>query len=201
MNEQISFYPSMIVDIDSTLYDALPVFCSLMRSRHGIMIEPIDIVVWDFWKEYEIPLPEWLALIRDGLHTDASILGVEPYPGVVSALRLWYDRGCELHLVSDRDRDRYAPTAAWLAKHKVPVSHLVCEPGIDKIRYAIEHGIDIIIDDRPLTLIAAREAGMMAATIRHPFNADLLAQDHSIIAADDWYTLRMLIEQHLGGDR
>jgi hypothetical protein len=45
------------------------------------------------------------------------------------------------------------------------------------------------VDDSPVNLIRARDAGMVAATIVHPWNEELVERD-GVIGARDWEGLR-----------
>jgi hypothetical protein len=53
----------------------------------------------------------------------------------------------------------------------------------------VELGIDVLVDDSPVNLERAREAGILGATIRHPWNQELEGQDGYVFASD-WIELR-----------
>ena len=54
-------------------------------------------------------------------------------------------------------------------------------------------GIDVLIDDSPETLERALDAGMVAATILHPWNREL-CEEEDIVSAPDWPTLAQRLE-------
>jgi uncharacterized protein len=41
----------------------------------------------------------------------------------------------------------------------------------------VELGIDVLVDDSPVNIVRAREAGIVAATIVHPWNEELVERD------------------------
>jgi hypothetical protein len=53
----------------------------------------------------------------------------------------------------------------------------------------VELGIDLLIDDSPANIARAREAGIAAATIIHPWNEEVVERD-GVIGARDWRGLR-----------
>ena len=59
----------------------------------------------------------------------------------------------------------------------------------DKIARCVELGIDVLVDDSPQTLTRAVEAGIVAATIVHPWNEDV-CETEDVIAARDWTSSR-----------
>jgi uncharacterized protein len=70
----------------------------------------------------------------------------------------------------------------------------------DKIARCQDIGIDVLIDDSPVNIARALEAGMVAATIRHPWNDDL-CEEEDVICAGDWPGLERRLAPVLGGDR
>ena len=57
----------------------------------------------------------------------------------------------------------------------------------------MELGIDVLIDDSPVNLERALEAGMAAATIVHPWNAELV-DSGLVIGGHDWFELHDRLE-------
>jgi uncharacterized protein len=144
------------------------------------------------------------ALDRDQLiacveetHTDENIEGAEPYEGAVEAVRRWHDAGHWIHVTSHR-REQCAPaTHRWLEATGIPYDDLHCS--FDKISRCVELNIDLLVDDSPVNLSAAREKGMLGATLVHPWNEDL-AEEEGIIGAPGWPELERRINQALAAD-
>jgi beta-phosphoglucomutase-like phosphatase (HAD superfamily) len=142
--------------------------------------------------------PEQLALCIEESHSDERILASEPYPGAVEALRAWHAQGHFLHVTSHREGCCREATSRWLEGLGVPFDDLHCS--YDKVSRCTELQIDLIIDDSPLNISAALEAGMIAATIEHPWNRDV-CEEEDVIGARDWEELTRRLESVLNGKR
>ena len=57
----------------------------------------------------------------------------------------------------------------------------------------VELEIDVLIDDSPINLRKAAEAGITPATIMHPWNRDL-CEEEDVVCAPDWRTLAQKLE-------
>ena len=65
----------------------------------------------------------------------------------------------------------------------MPYDDLHCS--FDKVPRCVELGIDVLVDDSPVNIAKAREAGIVPATIVHPWNEELVERD-GVIGARDW---------------
>ena len=61
----------------------------------------------------------------------------------------------------------------------------------------VELEIDVLIDDSPVNLLKAAEAGITPATIVHPWNRDLCEEEAEVVSADDWPALADALEVRL----
>ena len=78
------------------------------------------------------------------------------------------------------------------------------EPSFDDLRCAsdqvepcVEQGIELLIDDSPMSIVGALERGIMAATILHPWNEEI-CEEEDVICARDWPGLARLLAPLLG---
>ena len=71
----------------------------------------------------------------------------------------------------------------WLESIGLPFDELYCS--FDKVARCREIGIELLIDDSPVNLQHALDAGIRAATIVHPWNRDL-CETEDVICAADW---------------
>jgi hypothetical protein len=69
----------------------------------------------------------------------------------------------------------------------MPVDDLHCS--FDKVTRCVELGIDLLVDDSPANIARAREEGILAATIIHPWNEEVVNRD-GVIGARNWNELR-----------
>jgi uncharacterized protein len=58
--------------------------------------------------------------------------------------------------------------------------------------------VDVLVDDSPANIRRAGERGIVAATLIHPWNRELV-EAGAAIGADDWFGLRELLEPVLSG--
>ena len=89
-----------------------------------------------------------------------------------------------------RPRRRRPPRAGW-SESACPYDDLHCS--YDKVARCVELEIDVLIDDSPVTLVRARAVGIVPATLRHPWNADLCDRE-GILCAADWPELAALVD-------
>jgi uncharacterized protein len=174
------------IDIDSTLHHYWDQFADAARRRFGIEL-PYDIQGW----QIDRLRPEQVRACVDETHRDDRILAAEPYPEAVETVRAWHETGHFIHITSHRRVDAHGATATWLERIGLPYDELYCSD--DKISRCREIGIDLLIDDSPVNLLAAVEAGIAAATLRHPWNRDV-CEEEDIVCADDWAELRRRLE-------
>jgi hypothetical protein len=73
----------------------------------------------------------------------------------------------------------------------MPWDDLHCS--FDKVPRCVELGIDVLVDDSPVNISNARAEGIVAATIVHPWNEEIVAAD-DVIAAPDWKGLRTALD-------
>jgi uncharacterized HAD superfamily protein len=175
------------IDIDSTLHHYWDQLEEIAQRRFGVSIPYADQVVWDI----DRLRPEQLrAAVRES-HSEARILAGEPYPGAVEAVKSWHDSGHFIHITSHRAGEAHGPTEQWLDAIGLPYDELYCS--YDKVTRCEAIGIDLLIDDSPENLRRAIDVGIAAATILHPWNRELVAEE-DIVAAEDWPSLARELE-------
>ena len=77
-------------------------------------------------------------------------------------------------------------TERWLRRIELRYDELYCS--YDKVARCLQIGIDVLIDDSPVNLERALEAGMTAATLLHPWNREL-CETEDVICGADWNEL------------
>ena len=85
-------------------------------------------------------------------------------------------------------------TARWLDDIGLPYDELYCSE--DKVSHCTAVGIDILIDDSPENLERALDAGMVAATILHPWNREL-CETEDVVYGETWEELARNLESVL----
>jgi hypothetical protein len=89
-------------------------------------------------------------------------------------------------------------TERWLRDIGLRFDELYCS--YDKVARCQEIGIDILIDDSPDNIVRAVDAGMLAATLRHPWNQDV-CEEEDVLCADDWPGLARRLDPILENGR
>jgi uncharacterized protein len=180
------------LDIDSTLHHYWDLLERVARERYGVELPYAE------QRDWGITVLERDELVRcvEETHSDENIAAAEPYPDAVETVREWHGAGHWIHVTSHRRAATYEATAAWLDRIGMPWDDLHCS--FDKVPHCAALGIDVLVDDSPVNIAKARAAGILAATIVHPWNEDLVAED-GVTGARDWTGLRAALAPVLAG--
>jgi len=170
------------IDIDSTLHHYWDQLSDAARRRFGIALPYDEQITW----QITLLRPEQVRACVEETHSEARVLAAEPYPGAVEVVRRWHAAGHFIQITSHRAQGSHAATARWLERIGLPYDELYCS--YDKLGRCRELGIEVLIDDSPVNLEEALDAGMVAATIAHPWNRDL-CETEDVVCAPDWEEL------------
>jgi uncharacterized protein len=175
------------LDIDSTIHPYWDLLQRVVRERYGIELP------YEEQRDWDITVLERDAVIHcvEETHSDENIAAGVPYPGAVETIREWHEHGHWIHVTSHRRMSTFPATESWLDAIGLPYHDLHCS--FDKVSRCTELGIDVLIDDSPVNITKAREAGIVPATILHPWNEELVERD-GVIGARDWEGLREQLE-------
>ena len=179
------------IDIDSTLHHYWDVLSAAAERRFGVDLPYDEQLDWGITRLK----PKQLEVCIAETHSDAVIASSEPYDGAVEAVARWHEAGHFIHVTSHRQKSCHAATQQWLERIGLPFDELYCS--FDKVGRCREIGIDLLIDDSPVNLQHALDAGIQGATILHPWNRDL-CDTEDVIAADDWPGLEARLAPVLG---
>jgi uncharacterized HAD superfamily protein len=182
------------IDIDSTLHHYWPLLSAAAKRRFGIELPYDRQFTWAISRLRK----EQLRVCVNDTHSDEAIANAEPYPHAVETVNAWHAAGHFIHVTSHRAEHCHPATKEWLDRIGLDYDELYCS--YDKVAHAREIGIDVLIDDSPVNIVQALEAGIAAATISHPWNADV-CEEEDVICADDWPELARRLKPLLDGDR
>jgi uncharacterized HAD superfamily protein len=182
------------IDIDSTLHHHWPLLAAAAKRRFGVELPYEQQFPWAGRRLSE----EQLRLCIEDTHSDEAIAGARPYPHAVETVNGWYASGHFLHITSHRAERSQAATRRWLDDIGLRHHELYC--GYDKVARCRQIGIDLLIDDSPQNLVGAIDAGILAATLRHPWNKEVCDAPH-VISAAGWRELARVLEPVLERDR
>ncbi len=170
------------IDIDSTLHHYWPLLSAAAKRRFGVDLPYERQFTWEVAR---LRKEQLRACVAD-THSDEAIAAAEPYPHAVETVNGWHEAGHFIHITSHRADHCHAATRRWLEAIGLRYDELYCSD--DKVARCREIGIDLLIDDSPVNLLAALDAGILAATIAHPWNRDV-CEEEDVICAADWRAL------------
>ena len=170
------------LDIDSTLHHYWDLIERVAMDRFGARLPYAEQLTWGITALE----PDQVRACVEETHSEANILAGEPYPGAVETVRAWSDEGHWIHITSHRAGHTRAATARWLEAIDLPHDDLHCS--YDKVARCVELGVDVLVDDSPVNLARARDEGIVAATIVHPWNREIVRRD-GVIGGEDWFEL------------
>ena len=179
------------LDIDSTLHHYWNLLDRVAQERFGVSLP------YEEQRDWGITALERDALIHcvEETHSDQNIEAAVPYPGAVETVERWHAEGHWIHVTSHRRDSTHAATARWLHSIGMPYDDLHCS--FDKVTRCVELGIHVLVDDSPVNMAKAREEGIVAATLLHPWNEHLRDED-GVIVGKDWDELAGKLEPVLG---
>jgi uncharacterized HAD superfamily protein len=175
------------IDIDSTLHHYWDLFALLARRRFGVTLAYDQQVTWEIAQLRE----EQVAALVSETHRAEHILAAEAYPGAVEIVSGWHRAGHFIHVTSHRAPEAHDATVAWMERIGLPFDELHCS--WDKVSRCTEIGIDLLIDDSPRNILRAQEAGIVPATIAHPWNRELCTEE-GVVCAADWPELAQRLQ-------
>ena len=167
------------IDIDSTLHPYWDLLSNAAKRRFGIDLPYEEQFDWGITRLK----PKQLEVCIAETHTDESILAGRPYPGAVETVTRWHEAGHFIHITSHRETRAHDATERWLRDIGLPFDELYCS--FDKVTRCCEIGIDVLVDDSPVNIARALEQGILAATLSHPWNADV-CDEEDVICGRDW---------------
>lgn len=174
------------VDIDSTLHHHWETISAVSVRRFGVELPYEEQLTWGVTRLR----PEQLEVCVRESHSDARILAGVPYPGAVEAVRGWHEQGHFVQIQSNRPEGCRHATGAWLETIGLSFDELRCEP--QRMELWAEQGIELLINDSPMSIVGALERGIVAATIVHPWNEEV-CDEEDVICARDWPELARLL--------
>ncbi|HEX7299793.1 MAG TPA: hypothetical protein VF257_12375 [Solirubrobacteraceae bacterium] len=176
------------IDIDSTLHHYWDELADAVKRRFGVELRYDEQRTWVIGHLRE----EQLRAVVADTHSNAAIARARPYPHAVKVINGWHADGHFIHITSHRAQGARAATERWLDTIGLHYDELYCS--YDKIGRCQEIGIDLLIDDSPTNITRAVDAGIVAATLVHPWNRDV-CEEEDVVFADDWRGLAAALQE------
>lgn len=185
--------PVIAVDLDSTIF---PLLAAIRDVTGDAEIDYPGVPTWEW-------LVDRLGGLEPALEVFDQAMGFEashphpPFEGAAETIRrLGDEHNARVVIMTDRSPANAPEAARYLEHHGIPHSGLVCGRLADKVGLCFWLDASVIIDDRPSTLEAAADAGLLAATIAHPYTDEVCATTEAR-AHSDWNGIHQEILRHI----
>ncbi|MDR2018108.1 MAG: hypothetical protein LBQ00_04440 [Syntrophobacterales bacterium] len=152
----------LIVDIDNTLWDFSAVLYKRMVKVNPELTLYTEWHDLDFWKKYVTPRA-FYSFIRD-IHMDQYMF--TPYHDAAPFLSSLKENGFHIIIASHRQKEALDPTERWLRANNL----LFDEIHLSYDKTVLFDDCFGIVDDSPLILGKAYEAGIMGTGLKMPWN-------------------------------
>lgn len=199
------------IDIDSTLYEADPLFDRLAREA-GIDY-PTKASHWVSHQEIKYldgtPVQtQDLANVFRKAHSQEYVMQQKPYENASEAISRILEKypQVEVAYVSDRHGQAAGPLESWLVEHDfLQARGEKVEATKDKRHWMRINKPEIVIDDRVRTILMARyELKANVIAYCHPHNINLRNEAEGIYVEDHWFAIEdrlcYIIDKYLKGD-
>ena len=163
------------LDIDSTLHHYWDVLSEVSVRRFGIELPYEEQLTWGLTRLR----PEQLELCVKESHSDTRILAGVPYPGAVETVRALARAGPP-RTHPQPPRSGAAGAHRSVAARRSACPSTTCTARSERVELCAREGIELLIDDSPLSIVGALERGIVAATIVHPWNEEVCEEEDVI---------------------
>jgi FMN phosphatase YigB (HAD superfamily) len=152
----------IIVDIDNTLWYLAPQFWEELKKVNPEMPPPGE---WGSRRSIErfMPIKEFFRVLKV-IHMRQEIY--PPFPDAEYFLQSLKERGFYIVIASHRSPDTYEPTVSWMKKYRL--AHDEIHISYDKS--ILFPGSIALVDDSPINLAKAVEAGILGTGLLFPWN-------------------------------
>lgn len=162
----------ILIDLDGIVCDSLPRWLQHIADKTGVVAQMFDITDWELTKCPPLDKVDPKAIFKI-LETPGFTAGIQPFWGAVQAVEQLVEDGHEVMLVTARHGPVSMPeTLEWVQRY-LPFLDVRTTVVFCHNKELIP--ADVIIDDRPETLVRYREAHPRALVlgIEYPYNKHL----------------------------
>ena len=155
----------IIVDIDNTLWPFAPVLYERLKAVSPSILPMTLWGAWKFW-EKDMDTKTFYRVLKE-IHMDQEEFA--PYDDARQFLLALRERGFSIVIASHREKESYDATVRWLTRNGLVHDEVYV---LDD-KSILFDGAFGVVDDSPVTLKKAREAGIVATGLLFPWNMDL----------------------------
>lgn len=183
-------------DVDSTIYGFCENFVKVINELTGEENTYEEWISWDYWHR-KYPADVCHKAFSIALDPE-KVWYRELYPGVKEIINNIKKHYKVVFITHNRYPDNIKDSVtSWLRCHfGNDVGVCVLHDSIPKIKILENLDAVGIIDDKPETLKDAANAGLLAATLLHPWNRDLVESRNDIVGFEHWCEARDLFGEY-----
>lgn len=152
----------IIIDIDNTLWNLAPELWEQLKKVNPQMPPPGQWGTRESLERY-MPLQEFFRVLKK-IHMDQEKYA--PFPESRHFLGALKQRGFYLVIASHRSKDTFGPTVHWLKKYHLSFDEI----HLSYDKSSLFAGSLALVDDSPVNLDRAVEAGILGTGLRYPWN-------------------------------
>lgn len=161
--------PTILLDMDGVTAWQNDRMTYYARQEYGADLHPEDITEWDFTIEGTDKTYSEIAAELIEKRPAWYFSGMNPVEGAVDAIQTLAEHGYRIRVATHRNTETHHLTARWLREHDIPAHEIEAHVPKNKANCA-ETRADILIDDRPLNILLARQRGVQGILYRQPYN-------------------------------
>jgi hypothetical protein len=151
------------VDIDNILWNFAAAFWEKLKLTNSAVPPPSHWFSWRFWEPY-LDKKSFHEAINQVHRAQCSY---SPYPDARSFLTQLRNDRVHIVIATHREREAFAITEKWLIEHELPFDEL----HLSNDKSVLFTECCALVDDSPLALEKAQQAGIIRAGLRCPWNA------------------------------
>ncbi|MCX5816179.1 MAG: hypothetical protein NTX75_08055 [Proteobacteria bacterium] len=159
----------IIVDIDNTLWDLAPVFYEKLHDVNPDIPPPSGWYAWDFWRGF-VSERILYGILKD-IHSRQDAF--TPYPDAKAFLAHLKEEGFYIIIASHREKGTFDATRKWLMINDLSFN----EVHLSYDKTVLFNKCWAIVDDSPVTLEKAKQAGIVRVGLRNAWNEK---EDHPL---------------------
>jgi hypothetical protein len=195
----------MMVDVDSTLYDADALF-SRVAIDQGHDWYPKKSYEWFRADHIGVSQEVMTNLFRKAHSSEYVNAQLKPYKGAVKILKSFHENYSDLfkiYYVSSRHPQMAGTLRSWLVSKEFPLErgNEFVVATMDKKSWIKKNKPAIVIDDRVQTIIYSRfEIGATVLSLVHNHNRNLQNEVDGVFMCQDWFEIGSKLDDILEED-
>lgn len=121
---------------------------------------------------------------------------VKPIPYAKETLCILESMGAKISYITARPNGSERATLKFILQNGFPITDILFRRDKEKSVVAKQLGFDLVIEDKPETLVAYKEAEIDTIAVRYKYNEDVISQ-HNITYIDDIRQMVKIVKEKM----